>query len=487
MTFAVMPGLTPARHQSAATRRRSFTVQISSTPVGLSIPDIRSSVGGEVIGPDDPGYDEARQVFSGAIDKRPAVIVRVADASDVVRVLELARETGLELAVRGGGHSVAGHSVSEGGIVLDLSAMKALDFDPSARTVWADAGLTAREVTDAAAEHGLAIGFGDTGSVGIGGITLGGGIGYLVRKHGLTIDNLVAAEIVTADGELRRTDKDNEPELFWAIRGGGGNFGVVTRFRFALNPLDGVVGGLLILPATPETIAGFIAAAEAAPEELSTIANVMTAPPMPFLPEDVVGQTVILGIVCYAGDAADGERALAPFRALATPLADMVQPMPYPQIYPPDDESYRPTAAGTTLFIDHVDTEVAQTILDRLAAIDSPMRVAQLRVLGGAVARVPAETTAFAHRDARIMVNLAAFFGPHDRAEKEAWVVDFRRALQQGDSRAYVNFLGDEGEDRVRAAYPGATWGRLVAVKQQYDPTNLFRLNQNIPPTAGAS
>ena len=462
-------------------------MQVSTTRAALSIPDIRSSVSGEVIGPDDPGYDQTRQVVNGAIDKRPAVIVRVADATDVTRVIALARETGLELAVRSGGHSAAGHSVSDGGIVLDLRALKGLDFDVPARTVWADAGLTAREVTEAAAEHGLAIGFGDTGSVGIGGITLGGGVGYLVRKHGLTIDNLLAVDIVTADGELRRVDKGNDPELFWAIRGGGGNFGVVTRFKFALNPLDGIVGGLLILPATPETIAGFIAAAEAAPDELSTIANVMTAPPMPFLPEDVVGTTIILAIVAYAGDATDGERALAPFRELATPLADMVQAIPYPQIYPPDDESYRPTAAAVNMFIDHVDTGVATTILDHLAAIEAPMRVAQLRVLGGAMARVPSEATAFAHRDARIMVNLAAFYGPDDRAEKEAWVARFRDALDQGDRRVYSNFLADEGEARVRAAYPGATWERLVAVKQQYDPDNLFRLNQNIPPTGAAA
>jgi FAD/FMN-containing dehydrogenase len=244
---------------------------------------------------------------------------------------------------------------------------------------------------------------------------------------------------------------------------------------------------MLFLPATADTIAGFIAAAEAAPEELSTIANVMSAPPMPFLPEDVVGQPIILAILAYAGDAADGERAIAPFRALAKPLADMVQPMPYPQIYPPDDESYRPTAAAVNMFIDHVDTGVAQTILEFLNAIEAPVRVAQLRVLGGAMARVPAEATAFAHRDARIMVNLAAFYGPDDRAEKEAWVADFQRALDQGDRRVYSNFLGDEGEARVRAAYPGATWDRLVAVKQQYDPDNLFRLNQNIPPTGAQS
>src|SRR5207249_1226912 len=229
----------------------------------------------------------------GGIDKRPAVIVQVADANEVARVVKLARETELELAVRGGGHSVAGHSVSEGGIVLDLRAMKALDIDAAARTAWAESGLTAREVSVAAAEHGLAIGFGDTGSVGIGGITLGGGVGYLVRKHGLTIDSLLAADIVTADGQLHRVDADHEPDLFWAIRGGGGNFGVATRFRYRLRELPGIVGGILVLPATAETVAGFIAAAEAAPDELSTIADVMNCPPMPFVAEEHHGEVGI--------------------------------------------------------------------------------------------------------------------------------------------------------------------------------------------------
>jgi FAD/FMN-containing dehydrogenase len=443
-------------------------------------------VRGRVIAPDDAGYDEARTVVAGGFDRRPAVIVRVADAADVSYVISLARETGMQLAVRCGGHSGAGHSVSEGGIVLDLRDMKALEIDVDGRTVWAEAGLTAAELTAAAAAHGLAIGFGDTGSVGIGGLTLGGGVGYLVRKHGLTIDSLLAADLVTADGELLRVDATSHPDLFWAIRGGGGNFGVATRFQFRLHPLDSIVGGILVLPATAEAIAGFIAAADAAPEELSTIANVMPAPPMPFLPEALHGQLVILGMMAYAGDQAAGERAMTPFRALATPLADLVKPMPYPEIYPPDDDSYHPTAAARTMFVETIDLPVAQTIMEFLQASDATMRVAQLRVLGGAMARVPADATAFAHRTSRIMVNVAAFYeGADDRIAKEAWVADFVAALRQGDAGAYVNFLGDEGEARVHAAYPGSTWDRLAAIKARYDPTNLFRLNQNVPPADG--
>jgi Berberine and berberine like/FAD binding domain len=334
----------------------------------------------------------------------------------------------------------------------------------------------------AAARHGLATGFGDTGSVGIGGITLAGGIGYLVRTHGLTIDQLLAAELVTADSQLLRVDDQSHPELFWALRGGGGNFGVATRLQFRLHPLAQVVGGMLLLPATPEVVAGFIALAEAAPEELSTIANVMPAPPLPFLPATQHGQLVIMALMVYAGEVEAGQRAVAPFQALASPLADLVKPMAYPEIYPPEDPDYHPAAVGHTMFVDHVDRQVAETIVNYLQASDASLRVAQLRVLGGAMARVPAEATAFAHRASRIMVNLAAFYdGPADRAVREGWVAEFAAALQQGDTGAYVGFLGDEGQARVRLAYPGSTWDRLIQVKARYDPTNLFRLNQNIP------
>jgi FAD/FMN-containing dehydrogenase len=407
----------------------------------------------------------------------------VADAADVARVIAIARETGLELAVRSGGHSGAGHGVSEGGIVLDLSDMRALDIDPQSRTAWAETGLTAGEYTVAAGAHGLATGFGDTGSVGIGGITLGGGVGFLVRKHGLTIDSLLAADVVTADGELLRVDAETHPDLFWAIRGGGGNFGVATRFQFRLQEVGTIVGGMLILPASPEVIASFVAEAEAAPEELSTIANVMTAPPLPFLPPEAHGQLVVMGLLAYAGPVEDGERALAPFRALATPIADMVRPIPYPEIYPPDDEDYRPVAAARTMFLDGVDLPTAETIFERIEASTAPMAVTQLRVLGGAMARVPAEATAFAHRQSRVMANVAALAErPEQLPEYEPWVAGLSAELGQGDSGAYVGFLGDEGEERVRAAYPPPTWQRLAEIKARYDPDNLFRLNQNIPP-----
>jgi FAD/FMN-containing dehydrogenase len=438
---------------------------------------------GRVIRRGDPDYDAARGVFRGEVDKHPALIVRVANAADIARTIAFARETGLELAVRSGGHSSAGQSTTEDGVVIDLREMTALEIDPAARTAWAETGLTAGDVTTAAWEHRLAIGFGDTGSVGIGGITLGGGIGFLVRKHGLTIDNLLAAEIVTADGSVRMVDEDHEPDLFWAIRGGGGNFGVATRFKYRLAPMESFTGGMLILPATGDVIAGFMKAADDAPEELSTIANVMNCPPMPFLPEDLVGKLVVLAFMGYDGDDAGGEHALAPFRALAEPMADFVKPMPYPEMYHPDDASYRPKALDQCFFMDSVDRAVGQTIVDRLAASDASLRAVQLRALGGAMARVPDDATAFAHRQRKIMAVAVNFFeGPDDYAKREAWLSETVAQLDQGVPGVYVGFLREEGEDRRRAAYPGATWDRLVQIKARYDPDNVFRLNQNIPP-----
>ena len=395
-----------------------------SSPTSVSIVrELDASLRGPVIGPDDADYDRTRTVFVGGIDRRPAAIARVADAGDVANAITFARETGLELAVRSGGHSSAGHGVTEGGLVIDLRELTDLELDPEGRTAWVQTGLTAGGYTAAADAHGLATGFGDTGSVGIGGLTLGGGIGFLVRKHGLTIDQLLEAELVTADGELLRVDGDHHPELFWAIRGGGGNFGVATRFRFRLHEVGLVAGGLLILPATPEVITSFLAEADAAPEELSTIANVMPAPPMPFVPEEQHGRLVVLALMVFAGDPEAGERALAPFRSLAPPIADLLRPMRYPEIFFPDEEDYHPMAEARTMFVDAVDATAVETIVDRLESSDAPMRVTQLRVLGGAMARVPNDATAFAHRDRRLMVTVAALYERPEEAPDRKSVV----------------------------------------------------------------
>src|SRR3954447_13149542 len=296
------------------------------------LPQPLSQISGNVIRPEDPDYNTARRVFRGEVDKHPGLIIQVDDVDDVRRVLDMARSTSAQLAIRSGGHSAGAFGTTDGGIVLDVRRLNALEFDDSTDTVWAGAGLTALEVTQAAWERGLLIGFGDTGSVGVAGLTLGGGVGYAVRKYGLTIDNLLAVEIVTSDGQLLTASADDHPDLFWALRGGGGNFGVATRFKFQLHRVDGFYGGVLVLPATVETITGWIDAAHAAPEDVSTIANVMTAP-LPFLPPDAQSKPVILGLIAHFGSSQAGERAMAPFRALATPLADMLAEQPYPAIY----------------------------------------------------------------------------------------------------------------------------------------------------------
>ena len=435
-----------------------------------------------VLIPEDPGYDEARTVFATHVDRHPALIACVQTPDDVARLVAMARETGSEIAVRGGGHSPAGHGVSEGGIVIDLAALRSLEIDPVGCTAWAGAGLTAGEYTVQTGERGLATGFGDTGAVGISGITLAGGIGFLVRKHGLTIDSLLAAEIVAADGRLRRVDAENEPELFWALRGGGGNFGVVTRLRYRLHPVDTVLGGLLVLPATPEVIAGFVAEADAAPDELSTIANVMPAPPLPFVPSEVHGSPVVLARMVYAGDVETGQRAVGPFRALAEPIADLLRPMRYSELFR-DEQHPRLGRITHTMFAHSVGHQQAETILDRIGDSSAMIAACEIRVLGGAMARVAADATAFAHRNSRIMINVAAMFDPvSDRSEHAAWVAGLAAELDDGDAGAYAGFLADEGQERVRAAYPGATWERLAAVKATFDPDNVFRLNQNVPP-----
>jgi FAD/FMN-containing dehydrogenase len=440
---------------------------------------------GRVLTAQDPAYDEARTVFAAHVDHRPALIARVADPDDVAPVIAHARETGAELAVRSGGHSPAGHGVSDGGIVIDLSALRSFELDAAGRTAWAGAGLSAGAFTVAAGEHGLATGFGDTGSVGIGGITLAGGIGFLVRKHGLTIDDLLAAEIVTADGRLRRVDAETESDLFWALRGGGGNFGVVTRLQYRLHPVDTVVGGLLVLPATPELIADFVAQAEQAPDELSTIANVMSAPPLPFVPEELQGSPVVMAKMVYAGDVEAGQRAVAPFRALAEPVADLLRPTKYTEVVP-DEQGHRPYAVARATFAGGVGARQAETILERVRESSATLAACEIRVLGGAMARVPADATAFAHRQSRLMINVAAIYDPStsDRCEHAAWARGLSAELDDGQAGAYAGLLADEGEQRVRAAYPGATWERLAAVKATHDPDNVFRLNQNIPPAA---
>ncbi|WP_269142610.1 FAD-binding oxidoreductase [Georgenia yuyongxinii] len=318
--------------------------------------------------------------------------------------------------------------------------------------------------------------------MGLGGLVTGGGVGLLSRKHGLTIDSLLAAQMVTADGEVLEVDDTHHAALFWAIRGGGGNFGVVTRFTLRLHPVGEFVGGILVQPATPAAVSRFLEQAAAAPREMTTILNVMPCPPLPMVPADVHGRLVMLAFVAWAGPIEEGTRVIDGLRAIAPPLADLVRPGPYLSMFPPEVADYHPVAAARTLFLDHVDEPLAARILERLEASDASMRAVQLRVLGGAISDAPADATAYAHRAAPMMANVAAFVDrPEQRDAREAWVDELTAELDQGVPGAYVNFLAREGAARVRAAYPDATWERLRQVKTSYDPTNLFHVNQNVP------
>jgi FAD/FMN-containing dehydrogenase len=453
----------------------------------LDLEAFEADLHGSIVLPGSPDYDVARQVHNALNDGRPALIVRAADAHDVAKTVVLARESGLTLSVRGGGHSVAGYSTNDGGIVLDLGAMKGLHIDPDRRVAWAQPGLTAGEYTAAAAAHGLATPFGDTGSVGIPGLTLGGGIGWLVRKYGMAIDALQAVEIVTADGREITASEESHPDLFWAVRGGGGNFGVVTRFQFKLYPVGGILGGALFMPATRDVLRSLVPIAASAPEELTTISFVMALPPAPFFPAELVGTMSLTIMFVWSGDdPADGQAALQPFRDVATPLVELAMPMPYPGIYQMLAEAEkRGLSVHRSRFLSALDDEAVDAILDAMAAPSSPGAMVQLRVLGGAMSRVPADATAFAHRDAPVMaVIITGFEDPSTEATHRAWTEALHEALGANDAGVYSNFLEVEGEERIRSAYPGDTYERLSEIKRRYDPSNLFRMNQNIRPAA---
>jgi FAD/FMN-containing dehydrogenase len=469
-----------------ATRQHPLDVPASAPDDG-AIAALAASLTGSIVLPGDDAYETVRFVHNTRYDRRPGVVVRAADAADVARAVSFAAEHDLEIAVRSGGHSLSGHGTSDGGVVIDLSPMKGLLIDPDRKLAWAQPGLTAGDITVAAAAHGLAVPFGDSASVGIGGLTTGGGIGFLVRRHGLTIDNLVGAEIVTADGRILTVDDDHHADLFWAIRGGGGNVGIVTRFVYRLVDVGMVIGGGLILPGTPDAIAGLMAAARQAPEELTLISFAMKAPPLPFLPPDRVGQLVVMALGVYAGDdAAAGQAAWNAIRAVAEPIADLVGPMPYPAIYQFTAEASAPGGASIrSWFTDEIDAADAEQLVAFLE--DAPgMAIVQLRELGGAMARVAPEATAFSQRSAGVLVAAMSMFDPAVGAEAavaaDAWAASVFAAFAPKASGVYVNFLGPEGEARTRSAYPNGAFERLAAVKRRYDPANRFRLNQNVKP-----
>lgn len=442
---------------------------------------------GELVLPGDPGYEPARTVWNGVADCHPALIVRCANSVDVIEAVNFAREQGLTVAVRSGGHSIAGYSTSDGGMVIDLSHMNDITIDPERRIARIESGLTWGEVAKAAQPYGLALTAGDTATVGVGGLILGGGIGWMVRKHGLALDHLRAVELVTADGQLLRASADENPELFWGLRGGGGNFGVATAFEVDLHPAGMVLGGAVFYDAAEaeNILRGYARLAAAAPDELSTQAMLMPAPPAPFIPPEKQGTPIVAIVVCYTGDFAEGERVVAPLRTLGTPIAELIVPMPYPAMFAFTEEaSIRGLQHSVrSLFLETLNDDVVHTIVAETAAIMSPGALVQVRVLGGAMSRVSADATAFAHRDKQALVMITNFgVGSADAEGRKARSDQVWQALRPYAAGVYVNFLGDEGVERVHEAYPPATYARLSMLKKRYDPANLFHLNQNIAP-----
>lgn len=454
-------------------------------PIEDQIDMLASALRGRVVTPKDADYDELRAVALANFDERPAAVIRVANAADVAAVINFAQATALPLAIRSGGHSVIGGSAVSGGIVIDLRDLNMIEIDEATKTAWIGAGQTAGDVSAAVTERKLIIGFGDAGTVGVGGLTLGGGIGYMIRKHGLTVDNLLAAEIVTAAGDILLVDADTHSDLFWALRGGGGNFGVVTRFKFQLHDLPHFVGGPLVFAPTPEILADFAAASAAAPEELSTIGYVMPIPPVPFVPAEMHGKLAFIAMLAYSGAAEAADAAIAPFRALGMPAADLVGPVPYTTLYmldpPPEAKS---AVSIRSRYAKQFGLDEAKAMLVAMESCDAPMKMAQIRVLGGAFSRVAADATAFGHRDQSLLIAFLAMYGggPEVAARYEAWATKAMAAIASADSSAYMNFLSKEGDAGLRSAYPPATLARLRQIKAKYDPENLFQRNQNIVP-----
>lgn len=460
----------------------AITMRLATSGDELDI--LATALRGALVRPGDPTFQQAAAIWNTALQREPAAIARVADAADVATAITHACRHGREIAVRSGGHSLAGHGTGDGALVIDLRELRGIHIDLEAGVVWAGAGLTAGELTAALSPHGVGVPFGDTASVGLGGITLGGGIGFLARKHGLTVDSLLAAEIVTADGEVLMASETSHPDLFWALRGGGGNFGVVTRFAYRLSPVGHtVLGGAIFLPATRDVLGSLMPIATNAPDELTVIAQLMAAPPAPFMPAEHVGQPTLLILFVYAGDPEAGRQAIAPFRAVAAPLAEVVQPMPYAGIYEFTRPAETPGPSTTrSVFLDALDDEAIDAILTSFAVAPEGSMI-QLRAFGGAMARVPADATAFAHRRAMAQVAVINGLG-EDAASVIAWNRALHARLEPMSSGAYVNFLEDEGEARVRAAYPAGTYERLAAVKRRYDRYNVFRRNQNVRPAS---
>jgi FAD/FMN-containing dehydrogenase len=448
-----------------------------------------AGIRGVALRPGDSGYDEARKIWNGMIDRRPALIVRCTGTADVVACINFARQEGLPLAIRGGGHNVAGSAVCDDGLVVDLSTMKGIEVDAEARTVRAQPGLLWGEFDRETQAFGLATTGGIVTHTGIAGLTLGGGIGWLMRRHGLTCDNLAAAGVVTADGRFLRVSERENADLLWGLRGGGGNFGVVTAFQYRLHPLGPqVLAGVILHPAerAPEVLRFYREYVAAAPEDLTTIVNLRRAPPAPYLPPHLHGRAVVIIAVCYAGSVEDGERILAPLRRFGEPLVDLIKATPYMAHQGMFDASvpHGLRYYWKSGYLGPLSDAIIETLVAHAWQAPSPTSYTILFHLGGAIRRVDGAATAFEDRSAEHALNINAVWADAPATEQLiAWARSFWEAVYPlSTGGVYVNFLGEEGEDRVRAAYGSDKYLRLAALKRTYDPTNLFRLNQNIPP-----
>jgi FAD/FMN-containing dehydrogenase len=453
------------------------------------VAELEKALTGDVIRPGDESYDEARKIWNGAHDQRPALIVRCAETADAVRAVEFARSEGLLVAVRGGGHSIPGFSTCDDGIVIDLSPMKSVDVEPDARTARAGGGVTWGEFDSATQAHGLATTGGLVSTTGLGGFTTGGGVGWLMRAHGLACDNLLSADVVTADGQVVTASADEDSDLYWGIRGGGGNFGILTSLEYRLHPVGPTVAaGPIFHPGDRvRGVLGFFREfVEGVPDELTLLAIALTAPPAPFLPEEWHGKRLVALIGCYAGEVEAGLDAMQPMRELGDPVADLIGEMPYVDmqslvdaLYPRGTRAYM--KAG---YLSALDDRAIETVA-RHHQSAAPAAEIHIHQFGGAVARVEDEATAYGDRRSPYILNVIALaHEPEGWDDDVEWArrlyTDMEPSLTGG---TYINYLSAEGADRVRAAYGDEKFARLQALKDRYDPTNLFRLNQNIPPS----
>ena len=452
-----------------------------------AIDGLRSRVRGEVITPADAGYDDARKVYNGMIDKRPAAVVRCTGPADVAATIGVARDEGLDLSVRGGGHSAPGFGTNDGGIVIDLSPLQSVVVDADARTARAGGGCTWAVFNEATNAHGLATTGGIIGSTGIAGLTLGGGIGYLARKYGLTCDNLLSAEVVTADGQVVTASEKEYDDLFWALRGGGGNFGVVTSFEYRLHPVAEIYGGPIAYPVdrADEVLRFYREYLAEAPEELGGFVGFHLAPPLPFLPEEWHFKNVCLAVPCWAGPIEDGEKMIKPFLDVVEPVGAHVGQMPYPALNTAFDPLLPPglQAYWKASFARDISDGAIAAHMDHGAKVPSIQCAVHLYPIDGAVQRVGAQDTAFAYRDVGFSPVIAGMWeDPADNERNIAWVRGYFEALQPYAAEGgYINFMDGDDQGRIEDNYKG-NYRRLAEVKARYDPGNLFHLNQNIRP-----